>query len=73
MPKVAATYSDCPVARRDPGAAWAMLTIDGDADPVAELHRVTYDADAVAMEVSDRGLPGDVYRAATIRKGRLMR
>ena len=57
----------------DPGAAWAMLTIDGDADPVAELHRVTYDADTVAMEVSDRGLPGDVYRAATIRKGRLMR
>jgi len=57
----------------DPAAAWAMLTVDPDAGPVAELHRVAYDADAVAMEVSDRGLPGDVYRAATIRKGRLMR
>lgn len=57
----------------DPGAGWAMLTLEPEAEPVAELHRVAYDADAVAMEVSDRGLPGDVYRAATIRKGRLVR
>ena len=57
----------------DPGAGWALLTLDADTEPVAELHRVAYDADAVAMEVSDRGLPGDVYRAATIRKGRLVR
>jgi putative phosphoesterase len=57
----------------DPGAAWAMLTLDAEAGPSAELHRVAYDADSVAMEVSDRLLPGDVYRAATIRKGRLVR
>jgi putative phosphoesterase len=57
----------------DPAAAWAMLTIESDAEPVAELHRVAYDAESVSMEVSDRGLPGDVYRAATIRNGRLMR
>lgn len=57
----------------DPAAAWAMLTIDAESGPTAELHRAAYDADTVAMEVSDRGLPGDVYRAATIRKGRLVR
>lgn len=57
----------------DPGAAWAMLMLEEGADPVAELHRVAYDAERVAVEVSDRQLPGDVYRAATIRKGRLVR
>jgi hypothetical protein len=50
-----------------------MLTLDDDAGPSAELHRVAYDAERVAVEVSDRQLPGDVYRAATIRKGRLVR
>ncbi|MFN8619482.1 MAG: metallophosphoesterase family protein [Chloroflexota bacterium] len=57
----------------DAGAGWAMLTLEDGQAPSAELHRAAYDADAVAMEVSDRGLPGDVYRAATIRKGRLVR
>ena len=57
----------------DPRAGWAMLTIDDEGLPSAELHRVAYDAEAVANEVSDRGLPGDVYRAATIRNGRLVR
>lgn len=54
-------------------ACWAMLTvIEGD-EPTAELHRVEYDATPVAEEVSERGLPGDVYRAATIRTGRFVR
>ncbi|MEO7118791.1 MAG: metallophosphoesterase family protein [Candidatus Limnocylindrales bacterium] len=59
----------------DAGAAWALLTIgeDGDGEPGAELMRTTYDATAVADEVSARGLPGDVYRAATIRTGRFVR
>ena len=57
----------------DPRAGWAMLTLDAEADPAAELFRVTYDAEAVAEEVGDRLLPGDVYRAATIRTGRLVR
>lgn len=57
----------------DPAAAWAMLALDGEAEPAAELHRTAYDAERVATEVSDRGLPGDVYRAATIRKGRFVR
>lgn len=41
--------------------------------PEAQLFRAKYDADAAAEEVSARGLPGDVYRAATIRMGRLIR
>jgi putative phosphoesterase len=56
----------------DPGAGWALLTVDGD-DVQAELHRTAYDPIAMADEVSERGLPGDVYRAATIRTGRLVR
>ncbi len=53
-------------------AGWAMLTIDGD-EPRAELFRSSFDAQGVADELSSRGLPGDVYRAATVRTGRLIR
>lgn len=55
-----------------PTAGWAMLTLDG-GEPRAELHRTAYDAQAVADELSERGLAGDVYRAATVRTGRLIR
>ena len=41
--------------------------------PTAELFRAKYDFEAAAEEVAARGLPGDVYRAATIRTGRLIR
>jgi predicted phosphodiesterase len=60
-------------------ACWALLTLpeaeaEAEADePVAELFRPAYDAQQVAEEVSARGLAGDVYRAATIRTGRLVR
>jgi predicted phosphodiesterase len=62
----------------DPQACWALITIDADDDaeeprPTAELFRPTYDSQAVAEEVSARGLAGDVYRAATIRTGRFIR
>ena len=112
----------------DPGAAWALVTLDlagpavedeprahaegepeadaeaapraedePDADPGAgadsdpypdadvtpapaagptitvELRRTAYDPLPAANEVSARGLPGDVYRAATIRTGRFVR
>jgi putative phosphoesterase len=57
----------------EPSACWAMVTLDEDAEPTAELFRPAYDARAVADEVSARGLAGDVYRAATIRTGRLVR
>ncbi len=56
----------------DAGAAWALITVDGD-DVSAELRRAAYDPLPTADEVTARGLPGDVYRAATIRTGRLVR
>jgi len=72
----------------DPAACWALLTVpdqpadaDNDEDddevtdmahPTAELFRPAYDANAASDEVAQRGLPNDVYRAATIRTGRLV-
>jgi predicted phosphodiesterase len=57
----------------DPAAGWALVTLtDGEA-PTAELHRVSYDMQPVAEEISGRGLSGDVYRAATVRTGRFVR
>src|SRR3954469_16826566 len=41
--------------------------------PDAQLFRAKYDFKAAAEEVATRGLVGDVYRAATIRQGRLIR
>ena len=56
----------------DPGSAWAMLEIDGE-DVRCDLRRTPYDTRPVSDELSARGLPGDVYRAATVRTGRLVR
>ena len=56
----------------DAGASWALLTLDGE-EASAELRRTAYDAQAVSEELSQRGLPGDVYRAATVRTGRYVR
>ena len=39
----------------------------------AEIRRAEFDAMAVANAISARGLPGDVYRAATVRTGKLVR
>lgn len=57
----------------EPAACWALLTVDDGAEPTAELLRPAYDAQAAAEEVAERGLTGDVYRAATIRTGRFIR
>jgi putative phosphoesterase len=57
----------------EPSACWALLTIDPDGQPTGELFRPEYDAQAAAQEVAERGLAGDVYRAATIRTGRFIR
>ena len=57
---------------------------DGDADDdgddqsagptvTAEIRRAEYDILAVSNAISARGLPGDVYRAATVRTGKLVR
>ena len=56
----------------DPGAAWAILTVAGESVS-AEMRRTAYDPQPVSDELTARGLVGDVYRAATIRNGRLVR
>ena len=56
----------------DPTASWAMVTVaDGEVDAV--IRRTPFDAVSVANAISARGLPGDVYRAATVRTGKLVR
>lgn len=61
----------------DPTASWALVKIDpGDEDGTsvsAEIQRAEYDNLAVSNAISARGLPGDVYRAATVRTGKLVR
>jgi putative phosphoesterase len=61
----------------DPTASWALVTIDGGGEDgtsvSAEIKRNEYDNLAVANAISARGLPGDVYRAATVRTGKLVR
>jgi putative phosphoesterase len=56
----------------DPTASWAMITV-ADGNVEAEIRRTPFDALAVANAISARGLPGDVYRAATVRTGKLVR
>ena len=56
----------------DPTASWAMVTITGD-DVAAEIMRTPFDSLAASDAISARGLPGDVYRAATVRTGKLVR
>lgn len=56
----------------DPTASWALIAIDGEA-VTAEIRRTEFDTMTVSNAISARGLPGDVYRAATVRTGRLVR
>ena len=56
----------------DPTASWAIIDIVGD-DVTAEIKRTEFDTLAVATAISDRGLAGDVYRAASVRTGKLVR
>lgn len=56
----------------DPTASWARVDI-ADGEIAAEIRRTEFDALAVANAISARGLPGDVYRAATVRTGKLVR
>lgn len=56
----------------DPTASWALVTLDGEA-VTAEIRRTEFDVMAAANAISARGLPGDVYRAATVRTGKLVR
>lgn len=56
----------------DPTASWALVTLDGD-EVTAEIRRTEFDVMTAANAISARGLPGDVYRAATVRTGKLVR
>lgn len=56
----------------DPRASWALIDVV-DGAVTAEIKRVDFDSLAAADAVAGRGLPGDVYRAATIRTGKLVR
>jgi predicted phosphodiesterase len=56
----------------EPTASWARIDI-ADGEVQAEIRRTEFDVLAVANAISSRGLPGDVYRAATVRTGKLVR
>jgi len=56
----------------DPTASWAVVTIEGEAVS-GEIRRTEFDSLVVSNALSARGLPGDVYRAATVRTGKLVR
>ena len=56
----------------DPTASWARIDI-ADGEVSAEIKRTEFDTLAVANAISARGLAGDVYRAATVRTGKLVR
>ncbi len=56
----------------DPTASWARIDV-ADGEVQAEIRRTEFDVLAVANAISARGLPGDVYRAATVRTGKLVR
>ena len=56
----------------DPTASWALVTVDGE-DVTADIRRTPFDIMTVSNAISARGLPGDVYRAATVRTGKLVR
>ncbi|MEO8229289.1 MAG: metallophosphoesterase family protein [Chloroflexota bacterium] len=56
----------------DPTASWALIELS-DGEVRAEIRRAEFDTMAVSNAISARGLPGDVYRAATVRTGKLVR
>lgn len=56
----------------DATASWALVDI-ADGDVRAEIRRASFEALDVANAISARGLAGDVYRAATVRTGKLVR
>jgi predicted phosphodiesterase len=56
----------------DPTASWALVEVDG-TTITAEIQRTEFDTMSVANAISARGLAGDVYRAATVRTGKLVR
>jgi predicted phosphodiesterase len=56
----------------DPTASRALVESDGE-EVRSEIRRAEFDTMVVANAISARGLAGDVYRAATVRTGKLVR
>jgi putative phosphoesterase len=56
----------------DPTASWALVDVK-DGEVSAEIRRAEFDVMAVSEALSRRALPGDIYRAATVRTGKLVR
>lgn len=56
----------------DPTASWALIDV-AEGEVTAEIRRTAFDTLVVANAISARGLAGDVYRAATVRTGKLVR
>jgi putative phosphoesterase len=56
----------------EPSASWARIDVE-DGEVTADIRRTEFDALTVANAISARGLIGDVYRAATVRTGKLVR
>ena len=56
----------------DPTASWAIVDVH-EGEVTAEIRRETFDTLAVSNALTARGLPGDVYRAATVRTGKVVR
>ena len=56
----------------DPTASWALIEV-ADGEVRTEIRRTAFDTLSVANAISARGLAGDVYRAATVRTGKLVR
>ena len=57
----------------EPTASWARIDIDDDDADRPRSGGPSSTSLAVANAISARGLPGDVYRAATVRTGKLVR
>jgi predicted phosphodiesterase len=55
-----------------PTASWALIEIEGEMID-ASIRRTEFDTVGVSNALSARGLPGDIYRAATVRTGKLVR
>ena len=64
--------TDVAVADFDYAAAFPWYA-EGVPDALRYAAEWAHDALAVANAISARGLPGDVYRAATVRTGKLVR
>lgn len=72
-PRVPVRSALTDVVDEEVGDPDADASADGRSTVTAEIRRTEYDVLGTANAISARGLPGDVYRAATVRTGKLVR